>query len=749
MKSNTACGNDTLGARLLLKLSLLFCAALVADATLTTASATGIPLDGFLPQIGITLTTEHSDDLEFSPFPSSQPGGIFLGDSQGYYDVALLDTGAAVSLITTATDTAFNIDGPYSGDGRGEGFRGTEVITIGGASGFLDASIGDALGLYAGGLQDRTASGATLKMNNSALLGQTNTSIITVPPESDLPNVLGLPFAGQYATRIRNSVPQILEVNGKTVRSPAVDFQPLGSEGMGITRKAQLHLLGDSPSTPLMFPNLGNFDLDFPSENPSQPTFIQGGHFLDATFNNDGASLTSQFFLDTGASVTVLSQFKALEMGFDVTLDEPEFTISIVGSGGTLGDVPGFFIDQLTVPALGGSFTVANVPVIVLDVTNVSNPGNIVDGIIGMNVFQGRDLVIDPNPSLGGGGPSPGLYISDPVTTDFNWASAAATDSWASAGSWSTASVPDLLSIANVRHVTGGDQQATVEVDAEAFEVNISGGSSGEQMKLSIANGVSLTTFSGVNVETDGALQLDDATVDAQFVDIREGGLLAGSGTIRTGSGTIPGQVEVVRGTVSPGIYSPGSEVGSLEIDGRFATSDGSTLQFDLGGLSAGDEYDQIVVEGSVSLGGTLELSLVDLGGGTFAPTAGDTFTLLTSTEGMAGQFDSIVFPSEYNFDVQYLANSLRIVAGLQGDFNGDGTVNLADYVEWRNNLGGLYNASHYTLWKDNFGMSLGASHSSAAAAVPEPSSVLVLLLGLATAGRFRGFFTRRSVRFS
>src|SRR5690606_33480594 len=159
----------------------------------------------------------------------------------------------------------------------------------------------------------------SLAMNQTAMKGQINTSLATLPEESTLPNIIGLSFASQYTTRIRNSLPQVFEKDGKTVRTPAVDFQPLGSGGLGITRKVQLFLEGDTPSNPVYIldiigvSNGGEF-----WDNPSAPTIVQGGHFINANFQNNGASLNSKFFLDTGASVTVLSTFKALEMGFDV-----------------------------------------------------------------------------------------------------------------------------------------------------------------------------------------------------------------------------------------------------------------------------------------------------------------------------------------------------------------------------------------------------------------------------------------------
>ena len=79
-------------------------------------------------------------------------------------------------------------------------------------------------------------------MTSAALRGQINTSTMTLPAESDLPNVLGLSFAGQYATRVRNDQPLIFKSNGRTVRTPSIDFLELGSGGQGITRRAPLTL---------------------------------------------------------------------------------------------------------------------------------------------------------------------------------------------------------------------------------------------------------------------------------------------------------------------------------------------------------------------------------------------------------------------------------------------------------------------------------------------------------------------------
>jgi len=75
---------------------------------------------------------------------------------------------------------------------------------------------------------------------------------------------------------------------------------------------------------------------------------------------------------------------------------------------------------------------------------------------------------------------------------------------------------------------------------------------------------------------------------------------------------------------------------------------------------------------------------------------------------------------------------------GLDGDYNNDGTVNAADYVLWRNVVGTStdlpndpnpvpIDADQYNTWRANFGKPLSGGGS----AVPEPSSLMLVVIGL------------------
>lgn len=98
--------------------------------------------------------------------------------------------------------------------------------------------------------------------------------------------------------------------------------------------------------------------------------------------------------------------------------------------------------------------------------------------------------------------------------------------------------------------------------------------------------------------------------------------------------------------------------------------------------------------------------------------------------------------------DVDYLAYKEGIFlptlapTGIAGDYNTNGVVDAADYVLWRNG-GPLQNDAtpgvqpgDYDVWKANFGKTPGSG--SAIGAVPEPSTLFLMLAGALLAGRRR-----------
>ncbi len=88
------------------------------------------------------------------------------------------------------------------------------------------------------------------------------------------------------------------------------------------------------------------------------------------------------------------------------------------------------------------------------------------------------------------------------------------------------------------------------------------------------------------------------------------------------------------------------------------------------------------------------------------------------------------------------VVSDLSAPAGQLGDFNNDTKVDAADYVTWRKNNvanaslpnddGAANQADRYTLWRANFGNPPGTGSGLEEAAVPEPSSLVLLAVSAA-----------------
>ncbi|MCA9241190.1 MAG: S8 family serine peptidase [Planctomycetales bacterium] len=80
---------------------------------------------------------------------------------------------------------------------------------------------------------------------------------------------------------------------------------------------------------------------------------------------------------------------------------------------------------------------------------------------------------------------------------------------------------------------------------------------------------------------------------------------------------------------------------------------------------------------------------------------------------------------------------ALRLLeAESHGDFNGDGSVDAADYTVWRDGLGTEYTAADYQTWRDNYG---ATAANLAAVNTPEPFTLtLVALACVGLVGRRR-----------
>jgi autotransporter-associated beta strand protein len=244
-------------------------------------------------------------------------------------------------------------------------------------------------------------------------------------------------------------------------------------------------------------------------------------------------------------------------------------------------------------------------------------------------------------------------------------------------------------------------------------------------------------------------------------------GFLGGTGTIAPTApvtAAIPGQVTIGNAASgSAGVLAPGSGgIGTLTFDSS-ASANGPILDFVANGsmlaeLNNSHQSDKVSVIGAAAgdvLFNSTVVNFTDLTSGNTL--ASGNYTLFTTD--LVGAYSGLTFDGTDPTKIisgltigtglgTYADTSLHSANGgkdivltiagatLAGDYNADGKVDAADYVIWRK--GGSPNPNSptdYNAWRANFGAGAPGSGSGALAngsSVPEPASVLLVLLGLA-----------------
>lgn len=157
-----------------------------------------------------------------------------------------------------------------------------------------------------------------------------------------------------------------------------------------------------------------------------------------------------------------------------------------------------------------------------------------------------------------------------------------------------------------------------------------------------------------------------------------------GSGTLQNGVGgsmlldTGVSLSEV--GLTNSGILRIGEAGPGVAAVDRFTSVDGAIWAIDIGGYLAGAEHDLLLVTGGgASLAGVINVSLLGLGGPTFAPNIGDEFTILSALGGVSGVFSNDpvtqVGGLTYDWTVIYTPNT--VVLRLDNIIPAPGSVAL------------------------------------------------------------------------
>ncbi|MBG0770562.1 MAG: hypothetical protein H0S82_02585, partial [Anaerolineaceae bacterium] len=155
--------------------------------------------------------------------------------------------------------------------------------------------------------------------------------------------------------------------------------------------------------------------------------------------------------------------------------------------------------------------------------------------------------------------------------------------------------------------------------------VNFAGNVSADRAYIRSGASINVTNPSAVNI-AEIILQGGEFITDSYTV---------ASGDSFSGSGTIEANL------INSGTVSPGSSPGTITVTGDYTQQADGTLTIELGGTTPDTEHDQLAVSGAVTLGGALNVTLIN----EFSPELGDSFTIMTYGS-VSGSFASASLPT-------------------------------------------------------------------------------------------------------
>ena len=246
-----------------------------------------------------------------------------------------------------------------------------------------------------------------------------------------------------------------------------------------------------------------------------------------------------------------------------------------------------------------------------------------------------------------------------------------------------------------------------------------------------IEGGSTLTFTNSLNFGGNSLTKTGDGTIEINNILSTGNGVLNCLQGTCSGSGTIGGNVD------NNGTVAPGNSPGILTVDGDYTQGSGGRLLIEIDGSVPGDEHDKLVVSGAANLDGTLEVLLG------FTPAADDSFDILDAGS-VSGNFSNFVMDSLFAFNP--LDGTLCYDCGVQmfTDYDNDGTWNLGDLnlvlFNWQVD-GGDLDPLDWINGAPPAGTPVGLTDlnqvlfnwqlPSSLAAVPEPATTVLLIIGL------------------
>ena len=384
---------------------------------------------------------------------------------------------------------------------------------------------------------------------------------------------------------------------------------------------------------------------------------------------------------------------------------------------------------------LGGNLTVGiddsqNSSVTISGTAQVSTP--VVDGAAG-NIFLGRGRTQNTTFTMTGGTLSVGnRFLMGTADT----ATAGASNIVGNHSSGTITTVTDFT-LADTNGDSTYNLSGNGEIHAGAYLIV------GRQRKLGTMNQSSGVVSSGQGVHVGDAFNVDTAIYGTGVYNISGGSLTA----------TADPLINVNALSVAPagtGTFRVIGDDALIDVNGDMLVNAGGGSQGTLAyQLEAGDLLSMIDVSGTATFNAGAILAFDT----SLATPTQTSYNLLTALDIVD---NGIAFsgPAGWNFQIVSGLNGEILQAvqsgpvGVAGDYNGNGTVDAADYVLWRNGgplqneiaTPGTVTQEDYDSWRARFGSTSGSGAGTGvnAGQVPEPASAALVLVAMFALSGFR-----------
>ncbi|MCC7083947.1 MAG: hypothetical protein IT427_02945 [Pirellulales bacterium] len=187
---------------------------------------------------------------------------------------------------------------------------------------------------------------------------------------------------------------------------------------------------------------------------------------------------------------------------------------------------------------------------------------------------------------------------------------------------------------------------------------------------------------------------------------------------------------------------SPGFSPAAVTFDADVSLASTANLKIELGGSTAGSQYDQVNVTGALKLDGMLTVTLIN----GFVPQFGQMFDFL-NWGSLSGSFAAINLPAltngwMWNTELLNQTGVIAVMSSTPGDLDGDGDVDGADFVAWQTNFptasgatpaqgdadgDGDVDGADFVIWQTHFPFTPGSGSTP----VPEPWAWLLMLAAM------------------